>query len=173
VLPGEIRVHPSDFEAVKAQAGRGALYTLSYIGAAPRSIRLRHRGRPGLRRAPPGGLAVNQALEMTRRGAVVSGDEPIRALSLGVRRADRERRGTCGRGPGPLSPERARRGPDGRSYCDLSANYRWREGMDPTEFMDMPRVRTQEGGALAALSGDLLDVRVAYARAKWPRAGSP
>jgi stage II sporulation protein D (peptidoglycan lytic transglycosylase) len=166
VLPNEIgNPPPSDFEAVKAQAVAARSYTLSYIG---RRAALGFDLFATVEDQVYAGTAKensqsNRALEMTRGEVLVSGDEPIRALyssACGGRTANVE-----DVWPWPWTPYlRSVRdaGPDGRSYCDLSANYRWREEWTASEFMDMLRdYGPQEGGALAALSGDLLDVRVA------------
>jgi stage II sporulation protein D len=47
------------------------------------------------------------------------------------------------------------------AYCSRSANYRWREEWDADAFMAALRKHgPAEGGAIAVLSGDLVDVRV-------------
>jgi stage II sporulation protein D (peptidoglycan lytic transglycosylase) len=166
VLPNEIgNPPPSDFEAVKAQAVAARSYTLSYIG---RRAALGFDLYASVEDQVYAGTAkensqANRALELTRGEVLLSGDEPIRALyssACGGRTANVE-----DVWPWPWTPYlRSVRdaGPDGRSYCDLSANYRWHEEWSAGEFMDMLReYGPQEGGALAALSGDLLDVRVA------------
>ena len=165
VLPNEIGNPPAtDFEAVKAQAVAARSYTLSYIG---RRAALGFDLYATVEDQVYAGTAkensqTNRALEETRGEVLLSGDEPIRALyssACGGRTANVE-----DVWPWPWTPYlRSVRdaGPDGRSYCDLSANYRWREEWSAGEFMDMLReYGPSEGGALAALRGDLLDVRV-------------
>ena len=166
VLPNEIgNPPPSDFEAVKAQAVAARSYTLSYIG---RRAALGFDLYATVEDQVYAGTAkensqTNRALEETRGEVLLNGDEPIRALysaTCGGRTANVE-----DVWPWPwTSYLRSVRdaGADGRSYCDISANYRWREEWSAGEFMEMLRdYGPQEGGALAALRGDLLDVRVA------------
>ncbi len=166
VLPHEIGKPPeSDFEAVKAQAVAARSYTLSYLGRRAAfgfdlyaSVEDQVYGGTGRENEQS-----ERALQATRGEVLLSEGSPIRALyssSCGGRTANVEDVWPWAWVP-YLRSVRDAEGANGTSYCSLAANYRWREEWDTAAFLSMVRqYGPGEGGVVAALSGDLLDVRV-------------
>jgi stage II sporulation protein D len=166
VLPHEIGTPPeSDFEAVKAQAVAARSYTLSYLGRRAAlgfdlyaSVEDQVYGGIGLENAQS-----ERALDATRGEILLSDGAPIRALyssACGGRTANVEDVWPWSR-TAYLRSVLDADGEDSTPYCSISANFRWREEWDAVAFMAMLRqYGPAEGGALAALAGDLLDVSV-------------
>ena len=166
VLPHEIGTPPqSDFEAVKAQAVAARSYTLSYIGRRAALgfdlwATVEDQVYGGVTRENP---QSDRALGQTRGELLLSDGLPIRALyssACGGRTANVE-----DVWPWPwtsyLRSVRDAAGPESQAYCQISANYRWREEWTAVEFMESLReYGPLEGGGASMLSGDLLDVRV-------------
>lgn len=166
VLPNEIGSPPeSDFEAVKAQAVAARSYTLSYLG---RRAALGFDLYASVEDQVYGGIdrenaQSERALDATAGEVLLSEGAPVRALyssACGGRTANVE-----DVWPWAWTPYlRSVRDADGENetpYCSISANYRWREEWNVGAFMTMLREYGPiEGGALAALAGDLMDVRV-------------
>lgn len=166
VLPEEIGTPPeSDFEAVKAQAVAARSYTLSYLG---RRADLGFDLWSTVEDQVYGGTArengqSNRAIEATRGEILLSLDVPIRALyssACGGRTSNVE-----DVWPWPWTPylRSVRDAEDERlvGYCSLSANYRWREEWSVDAFLaTLRKFAPAEGGSVAALDGQLLDVRV-------------
>jgi len=166
VLPHEIGTPPeSDFEAVKAQAVAARSYTLSYLGRRAAlgfdlyaSVEDQVYGGIGLENAQS-----ERALDATRGEVLLSDGAPIRALyssACGGRTANVEDVWPWSRTPYLRSVLDAD-DEDSPPYCSISANFRWREEWDATTFMAMLRqYGPAEGGAIATLAGDLVDVSV-------------
>ncbi|TMQ67029.1 MAG: SpoIID/LytB domain-containing protein [Candidatus Eisenbacteria bacterium] len=166
VLPHEIGTPPeSDFEAVKAQAVAARSYTLSYLGRRAAlgfdlyaSVEDQVYGGIGLENAQS-----ERALDATQGEILLSDGAPIRALyssACGGRTANVEDVWPWSRTPYLRSVLDAD-DENSTPYCSISANFRWREEWDPIQFMATIRqYGPAEGGALAALAGDLVDVTV-------------
>jgi len=166
VLPHEIGTPPeSDFEAVKAQAVAARSYTLSYLG---RRAALGFDLYASVEDQVYGGIGLEnpqseRALDATRGEILLSEGAPIRALyssACGGRTANVEDVWPWSRTPYLRSVLDADN-EDSTPYCSISANFRWREEWDVPEFMaTLRKYGPAEGGALAALAGDLVDVSV-------------
>ncbi|TMQ60911.1 MAG: SpoIID/LytB domain-containing protein [Candidatus Eisenbacteria bacterium] len=166
VLPNEIGTPPeSDFEAVKAQAVAARSYTLAYLG---RRAELGFDLHASVEDQVYAGRTLeneqsDRALEATRGEVLLSDGRPIRALyssTCGGRTANVEDVWPWNWTP-YLRSVRDDSGPGTEPYCALSSNFHWREEWDAGAFLAMLRqYGPPENGAGAALTGDLLDVRV-------------
>lgn len=166
VLPEEIGNPPaSDYEAVKAQAVAARSYTMSYLG---RRADLGFDLWATVEDQVYGGTArenasSNQAVQETRGEILLSDGVPIRALyssACGGRTSNVE-----DVWPWPWTPYlrsvRDAHDDELTGYCSLSANYRWREEWSVDQFIaTLRKFAPAEGASIAALDGQLLDVRV-------------
>lgn len=167
VLPNEIGTPPqTDFEAVKAQAVAARSYTLAYLGRRADLgfdlyASVEDQVYAGLTRENP---QSDRALEATRGEVLLCEGVPIRALyssACGGRTANVEDVWPWSWTP-YLRSVRDAEGPGAKPYCALSASFRWREEWDATAFLTMlAQFGLSANGGVAAIKGDLLDVRVA------------
>jgi len=149
----------------EAQAVAARSYTLSYLGRRAAlgfdlyaSVEDQVYGGIGLENAQS-----ERALDATQGEILLSDGAPIRALyssACGGRTANVEDVWPWSRTPYLRSVLDAD-DENSTPYCSISANFRWREEWDPIQFMATIRqYGPAEGGALAALAGDLVDVTV-------------
>jgi stage II sporulation protein D (peptidoglycan lytic transglycosylase) len=166
VLPNEIGTPPeSDFEAVKAQAVAARSYTLAYLG---RRAELGFDLYASVEDQVYAGTTLenrqsDRALDETRGEVLLCDGVPIRALyssACGGRTANVEDVWPWD-WTAYLRSVRDADESGARPYCSLSSSFRWREEWDADAFLATVRkYGPAEGGALAALAGKLLDVRV-------------
>jgi stage II sporulation protein D len=166
VLPEEIGNPPAtDFEAVKAQAVAARTYTLSYLS---RRADLGFDLWATVEDQVYGGTArenaqASRAVQETRGEILLSDGVPIRALyssACGGRTSNVE---DVWPWPWTSYLRSVRDAEDEKltGYCSLSANYRWKEEWPVDQFVaTLRKYAPAEGASVAALDGQLLDVRI-------------